>query len=153
MTANPVLPLPGNKFYLLVGDGGTPTEAFTFFCVGTTVDSKHGAEVEDAWAADCNDPTALPTRTSAVKGLHWDLSASGVCDPSKAPYQRVIAAFRAGAPINIQLMRNLPGASGGYTEQQSFLVTNWTENKADNGLVKFSCDFHGQGKPTVTANA
>ncbi|TRL38352.1 hypothetical protein FM996_00545 [Methylosinus sporium] len=153
MTANPVLPLPGNKFYLLVGDGATPTEAFTFFCVGTTVDSKHGAEVEDAWAADCADPTALPTRTSAVKGLTWDLTASGVCDPSKTPYQRVIAAYRGGAALNVQLMRNLPGTSGGNIEQGAFLVTNWTEQKADNGLVKFSCDFHGQGKPTVTANA
>lgn len=153
MVANPVQPLPGNKFYLLVGDGATPVEAFAFFCVATTISSKHSAEVEDAWAPDCSDPTALPTRTSAVKGLSWDLSASGVADPSKTPYQRVIAAFRSGSPINIQLMRNLPGASGGDIEQQAFLVQNWNEDKADNGLVKFSCELHGQGKPTVTVNA
>lgn len=153
MTANPVKPLPGNKFYLLVGDGATPTELFTFFCVATTIDSKHGAEVEDAWASDCSDPEALPGRASAVKGLTWDLSASGVCDPSKAPYQRVDAAYRAGASLNCQLMRNLPGASGGNVEQSAFIVTSWTESKADNGLVKFSCEFHGQGASTVTANA
>lgn len=153
MVANPVQPLPGTKFYLLVGDGATPAEVFTFFCVGTTISSKHGAEVEDAWAADCSDPEALPTRTSAVKGLTWDLSASGIADPSKTPYQRVIAAYRTGSAINLQLMRNLPGASGGDKEQQAFIVKNWNEDKADNGLVKFSCDFHGQGKPTVTANA
>lgn len=150
---NPVQPLPGVKFYLLVGDGAQPVEAFSFFCVATTIDSKHAAEVEDAWAPDCADPSALPTRTSAVKGLSWDLTASGVADPSKACYQRVIAAYRSGSPINVQLMRNLPGASGGTVEEQAFLVTSWSENKADNGLVKFSCEFHGQGKPTVTANA
>ena len=153
MFANPVQPLPGNKFYLLVGDGATPTEAFTFFCVATTISSKHGAEAEDAWAPVCSDPAALPTRTSAIKGLTWDLTASGLADPSKMPYQRVKTAYRAGTPINIQLMRNLPGASGGDLEQQAFLVTSWSEDKADNGLVKFSIEFHGQGKPTVTPNA
>ncbi|MBY6242840.1 phage tail tube protein [Methylosinus sp. Sm6] len=153
MTANPVQQLPGNKFYLLVGDGATPTEAFTFFCVATTIDSKHGAEVEDAWAPDCSDPDILPGRVSSVKGLTWDLTASGLCDPRKTPYQRVIAAYRDGDALNIQLMRNLPGTSGGNIEQQAFIVTNWTESKADNGLVKFSCEFHGQGIPIVTANS
>jgi hypothetical protein len=153
VSPNPVQPLPGNKFYLLIGDGGTPAETFNFFCVGTTLSSKHGAEIEDAWAADCADPTALPTRTSAVKGLTWDITASGVCDPSKTPYQRVKSAYESGNPLNLQLMKNLPGASGGDVQQQAFLIRNWEESKTDNGLVKFSVDFHGQGKPTTTVNA
>jgi hypothetical protein len=153
MTANPVNLLAGQKFYILVGDGASPTEAFTFFCVAVSVESKHAAEIEDAWVPDCNDPTALPTRASQVKGLTWDLTASGKADPAKLPYQRVITAFRAGAKINLQLMRDLPGASGGNVEQGAFLVADWSETKSDNSTVAFSCSFRGQGASTITANA
>jgi hypothetical protein len=152
LTPNPVSPLSGNKFYALVGDGAA-TEVFTFLCVAITLSSKHSAEVEDAWAPDCADPSAIPTRTSAVKGLIWDLSATGICDPSKAAYVRVRTSFRAGTAVNVQLMKNLPGASGGEVEHGSFLVREFTEEKSENGLVKFSCTFHGNGKPTVTVNA
>ncbi|ATQ67734.1 MULTISPECIES: phage tail tube protein [Methylosinus] len=152
MTVSLVNPLPGQKFYLLVGDGAV-SEAFTFLCVATTVSSKHGAEVEDAWVPDCNDPTALAARSSAVKGLTWDLTASGKCDPAKACYRRVIAAYRSGQPINLQLMRDLPGASGGDVEQSAFIVTDWSEGSSDRGLVTFDLSLRGQGYPTVTANA
>ncbi|WP_424360250.1 phage tail tube protein [Methylocystis parvus] len=149
---NPVQPLAGQKFYLLVGDGATPTEAFTFACILTTIDSDHGAEVEDAMAPDCDDPTAIPTRTSTVKMLTWDITASGLVDPTKAPYVQLRTAFRSGAPINLQLKKNLTGANGGETEQQAFLITQWKESKSENGLVKCQMTFHGQGKPTVTVN-
>jgi hypothetical protein len=153
MTANPVAPLPGNKFYVLVGDGASPTEAFNFLCVATTIDSDHSLDLEDAMVLDCSDPTLIAARASTPKGHTWDLKLSGVCDPAKAPYQRLLTAHRTAVVVNCQLMKNLPGASNGNIEQAGFFVSKLTESKADNGLVKFSAELHGQGLPTLTANA
>lgn len=151
--ANPVKQLPGNKFYLLVGDGATPTEAFTFLCPIRTITSSHGAEVEDDMIADCDDPTALLQRSSVVKALTWDIEGSGLCDPTKAGYIRLRTQYRAGAPVNLQLMKDLPGASGGEKEQGSFVITKWDESISEGGTVKCSWSFKNQGRPTVTANA
>lgn len=151
-TPNFVNALPGQKFFILVGDGGSP-ETFNFFCIGTTLDSKHDSEIEDGAVLDCSDPTAMAQRVSAVKMLTWDITCSGLADPSKLPYQRLRTAYRSGASINIQLKHDLTGANGGETEQGAFLVKSWQENKADNGLVKVSFDLHGTGAPIVTPNA
>lgn len=147
-----VSPLPGQKFYVLVGDGATPTETFSFLCNATTVDSKHASDIEDAPVLDCADPTAPAVRASVVKMLTWDLTLSGLCDPSKPPYQRLVTAWRAGSSVNVQLKRDLTGANGGDTESGAFLVANWQESKADNGLVKATFELRGAGAPTVTAN-
>jgi hypothetical protein len=148
-----VSPLPGQKFYVLVGDGETPAEAFNFLCVATTINSKHGADVEDGMALDCADPAAMAQRVSAVKMLTWDITLSGLCDPGKAPYQRLKSCYRAGSSVNIQLKVDLAGAGGGDVEKGAFIVASWEESKADNGLVKMSFELKSTGAPTVTVNA
>lgn len=150
---NLVAPLPGNKFYALIGDGASP-EVFTFFCAAVSIDSTHSVETEEAYTPDCDDPTKLPVKYVAVKGKTWDLKLSGLCDPSKAGYARIKTLLASDDPrINMKLMKNVPGSSNGYVEASTFVLTNWQESKADNGLVKFTLDLRGSGASSFTANS
>ena len=147
--ANPQT-LDGTKFYLLSGDGATPTEVFTFVCVATDITSTKSTDVEDIMLPDCANPAALATRQSAVRSKSWDISISGIADPLKvAPLK---TAYEAGTPKNFQLMHNVTGALGGYKEAGAFLVTEFVESMTDRGLVKFSATLRGQGIPTSTVN-
>lgn len=150
--ANRVKPLKGNDFYLLVGDGATPTEVFTFACIFNSIDSNKTADTEDAMILDCDDPTLLPARTTTVKMINWDIEGSGLLDPSKTGYTRLRTQFLAGDPVNLQLKKNLTGANGGHTEQAAFIITKMTETKADNGLVKCAFSFKNQSAITTTVN-
>ena len=150
MTGTPVSPLTGNKFYVLVGDGAS-TEAFTYLAVGTSVESDHNLDIEDAMIGDPSDPSLPASRQSAVKGRTWDMTVSGLADPAKV--SRIKTLHAAGSAGNFQLMKNVPGANGGYVEQGAFIVTAYKESMADRGLVKFSCTLHGQGTPSITANS
>lgn len=143
--------LGSREFYALIGDGAAP-EVFTFLCVASGVDSEESVDTEDAYLPDCADPSKLPSRVSAIKSRTWDMKLSGVTDPANAGYIRLRALFRDGVSGNFQLKKDRPGAQGGSTRTGSFLVKKLSETKADNGLVKFSCDLAGQGDYTEEAN-
>jgi hypothetical protein len=151
--ANPVKPVPGNKFKVYVGDGATPAETFSFLCVLTTIESQHGSDTDDAMGLDCDAPESPGFRISSVKQLTWDLTGSGLCDPSKAPYQRLRDVYRAGGSVNLQLKKDVTLADGGETEQGEFTIAAWQESSADRGMVRCSFTFHGAGKSAVTPAA
>ena len=70
---------PVEPDYIIVelGDGATPTEAFTVMCgleggsVNQTVSSS------DRFRRDCAKPAAVPTRKVRVNGKQWDITANG----------------------------------------------------------------------------
>jgi len=146
-------PLDGKKFYVLVGDGQA-SEAFNFLCVATSVDSKLSAETETATAPDCDDPDGLAVQVVSAKSRSWSLSMSGLADPTKDAYQRLLEiAHSASMEGNFQLKRNLTGANAGGVYEGAFVITNFSESTADKGLVKFSADLINTGGYEFTAAA
>jgi hypothetical protein len=141
--------LPGNKFRLSRGGGGSP-ETFTFVCIATTIDYDRTAEVEDAMLPDCSTPTSIPTRLSTIKGQTEDLSFSGYADPGRLA--GIEADWLAGITRNFQLIRDFSGALGGDTRVLAAIITSLKINKSENGMVRFSATLHGQGLAIVTAN-
>ena len=141
----------GTSFRLLMGDGATPTEAFTLVCIATTLKFDQKVETDDAMVPDCTSPDNIPTRQSVVKGQTFDLAFSGKADFSK--FKAINTVFTGGAVRNFQVFLSGTGANGGGTYQGGAIITDLSIDKNENGMVSFSCALKGQGNWPFTAAA
>ena len=69
--------LRGTYVEILMGDGATPTEAFTVLCGITTRSITDQVNTQDAFNQDCADPEDIPVRELITSGRQWDLRGSG----------------------------------------------------------------------------
>lgn len=139
--------LEGTKFYMEIGDGASPTEAFSFLCSIMTINRQIANEFEESKANDCADPAAVPTTKRAHRGVNHTLSVSGVYSTEE---KDLIDLARSGAINNYRLHYKESAANGGEYESFAAFVGNFSVSSQDRGFVQFSCDFLIEGTPTVT---
>lgn len=61
-----------------IGDGATPTEAFTLLCGLENATVNETVNTTDRFRRDCAKPGSVPKRASRVTGEQWDITANGV---------------------------------------------------------------------------
>lgn len=71
---------PVEPDYIIVelGDGATPTEAFSVMCGMENASMNETVQSNDRYRRDCAKPAAIPTRKVRVTGKQWDVTANGV---------------------------------------------------------------------------
>lgn len=98
----------GTKVALQLGDGASPTEAFTTVCGITTKGLQRTRAVNDAVVWDCNDPDAAPITERDMAAGDWSISGSGqavvaeldrIEDAYETPANWRIVFFGAGTTI------------------------------------------------------
>jgi hypothetical protein len=61
-----------------MGDGATPTEAFTILCGLNNVTINRTASSQDKFTKDCAFPGRVPVRTQRIQGRQLDISGTGL---------------------------------------------------------------------------
>lgn len=144
--------MQGQLLQVFLGDGATPTEAFTLLCIVSSKSLRREVQFDDFMEPSCVNPNNLPTKVKVPRSTSWSLSISGRMDASRiAPLE----AWLTGTARNIQLRKaGLTGANGGGTWQGPVMLTSLEIASSDHGTVTFSAELDGIGAfPTFTAAA
>ncbi|AIT81596.1 phage tail tube protein [Novosphingobium pentaromativorans] len=83
--------IKGQRVLLQLGDGATPTEAFTTVCGITTKGLQRTRQTQDTVLWDCTDPEASPITEREILAGDWTMNGSGqavlsVLDDLEAAY-------------------------------------------------------------------
>ena len=71
------LPVEADFAVVKIGDGATPTEAFTILCGLDNIQINRTANTNDRFRKDCAKPGSVPFRRSRTTGKQMDITASG----------------------------------------------------------------------------
>lgn len=132
----------GTAFKIAMGDGATPTEAFTLLCIATTKSFKRSVDMEDHMEVDAANPDNIPSNVSVAKGQSWELSLSGRTDYLK---YAALQSWLDGAPHNVKITLAGTGANGGGTFTGAVVLKELDLTSSDGGTVTFSGSLKGQG--------
>lgn len=138
-----------DKYYIALGDGATPTEAFdrpcalasrTFTLTGTPAETN---------LLDCADES-LPMWTSRqINVQSGTISGEGTLDPDDLETWRDFALN--GEVKNARIVVDLAAASGGGYYQGPFVLTTFENvSSKENGTVTFSLEMQSAGAITWT---
>jgi hypothetical protein len=144
--------LPFSGFLVKLGDGGAP-EVFAAPCGFIKRSLKFTAQSSDTIVPDCDDPT-LPAWTQRnIISLAAQISAAGVLAMESASIWR--NWFLSGLDKNIQVLWNLPGASGGGYWQGAAILTDFSADvdlKSEGGRTQASVTIDNDGQWTWVPN-
>jgi len=89
--------IKGQRVVLQLGDGATPTEAFTIVCGITSKGLQRTRKTNDSEVWDCTDPEALPIIERDAGASDWTISGSGqavatVLDSLEAAYESAVSS-------------------------------------------------------------
>lgn len=133
----------GGYVAVYMGDGATPTEAFTKLCGLNTRSFTDQINTSDNFNTDCSDPEAVPFRSLDTTGRQADISGSGVYNRAQ------IALLRAavGQVKNYRFAISEPAADniddGWYAG--AFVLTNLQVNGEDGSYTQASLTFQSDG--------
>jgi hypothetical protein len=135
------------RLYRVLPGVGNAAETLQFVCIGKTMSLVRTAEFDDATAAQCANPDAVPDRKSTKRSNGWTLSVSGQADDLRLkPLEDDYEADYAHEYI-IRTITD-PDIGPGTDHRGFAYVENLTREKNDNGYVTFSAQFRGDGKLT-----
>jgi len=103
-----------NEFLIMIGDGGTPTEAFSWLCGAKARKAKFTNNTGETEVLDCSDPTGSPAALARwVVSQDTNLEISGNISVEALPTLR---AWADGPdPKNIRIVIDETAANnGGY---------------------------------------
>lgn len=136
-----------SKYLIQLGDGASPTEAFTAPCglkartftlENTTSESQILSKTAET------DPMAVERLVSSQSG---SISGEGVLDPSDLSTWR--DWFLTGARKNARVVVDLPAADGGGHYEAAFILTRFENvSSKEEGLVGFSLEMQSAGPIT-----
>lgn len=141
----------GTYFILAMGDGATPTEAFTALCGISTRTYTSQTNTSDVFTRDCDDPEDIPIRRLITTGRQWSLAGEGQLN--RAQLQDLLDAegvtknyrFYYTEPTDDEVFR-------GYFQGAAKLV-NITINGNDEDFAGLSVQIESDGEWTWTPTA
>ncbi|MFC7399590.1 phage tail tube protein [Chelatococcus sp. GCM10030263] len=114
--------LSAAKLLVMLGDGATPTEAFTAPCGLTTKGISLSAASNDITVPDCDDPDAASWSERVISALSGTVSGSGVL--AMESFETWRDYFFSGASKNARVKIDTTLANnGGYFEGKFILTT------------------------------
>ena len=95
------LPVEADFALIKIGDGATPTEAFTVLCGIRDVNVNRVANTADRFVRDCAKPGEVPVRKIRTTGKQLDVTGSGLID--KAHIEKFEDALGVATNYKIEL--------------------------------------------------
>lgn len=134
---------------ILIGDGSTPTEAFTAPCGVTDLTLTVNTATAEVNVPDCSDPDLPSWLVSDVVSKQMVLSGSGTLVTESLPTWQEL--FLGSTERNIQFSRNTGGGTSvdGVFEAPAIL-TQWDESASLGNRWTFNFSFNLNGEPTFT---
>lgn len=149
----PLVPLNNKDIRLYVSDGTSNANRFDtgFLCVLETGGFDEENIAETKYFAVCEDPDATPQQSVEITGQRWGIAGSGTLDPTNVAYQRLLAARKSGALLEIKYVENRTGARTitGFVR----VIKAATQKTAAGGFSTFSLEAQGNGAYTETVTA
>lgn len=142
--ATPAL-LPGNRFRAYRMNGSTAE----FVCLATSITLTITNAFEDATVADCDDPLAIPDRTSFKTSQSWGGRFSGKLAADHLDDFR--ADVKSEPPVAYQFRVDRSAVGGGGSWAGNVHIENFEMARSENGIVTFTAQFRGDGPLTWTA--
>ena len=132
MTA--VKTLPGESLLIQIGDGATPTEAFTHDCL-INLDRSFtlGADVTDIVVPDCDDPASAGFKERFIDGISGDISGSGVLHTASVEtwFNWLVSADAKNVRVKIDVSGALGGGYFSFAAKlSSFSITGTRKNNS-----------------------
>ena len=133
----------GVKVLLRVGDGATPTEAFTAL-----------AGQRDTRMSGSGSPIDVSDKTtggwgSTISGTrNMTVTATGVANwPDTTGLDRLRGVWESGGTVNCELILN----DAGHKYGGAFSVTQFDVGGGHDGATEYSITLQNSGQPTYTA--
>ena len=130
-----------------IGDGATPTEAFTLICGIETVGLSEAAQTSERQLRDCAAPATPPKRKLRVTGTTWDVSGSGLANADQIALLRTaLGKHRTYQVIPLDLTD--PDVAAGVplgTFQGTGVLTARNINTIDDGFATLELTIAGEG--------
>lgn len=137
--------LPGNRFRAYRVTGSTAK----FVCLATALTLTKTNAFEDSTVGDCDDPLAVPDRTSFKTSKSWGGRFAGSIAADH------LDEFQGDAdsdePVPYEFRVDRPAAGGGGKWTGNVHVENFELAKNNNGIVTFTVQFRGDGPLTWVA--
>lgn len=139
----PVPSINGEKLFIKVGDGATPTEVFTHPCM---INSERGIQFSsngvESTVPDCLDPEAPAWVSRSKDGQSATLTGAGILD--KTSVAMFDAWFRSADTKNVQIWVDDLGYWQGAFHLMEFSVTG---NRKEKATVSLSLSSDGVVAP------
>jgi hypothetical protein len=145
--------LPFAAFIVKLGLGDGPPETFIAPCGFTKKSLKLSAQSSDTIVPDCDDPTLPAWIERNITSLSAEVSGSGVLSMGGLATWRTW--FLSGLSKNVQVILNLPGASGGGYFQGPAILSDFpldVDLKSEGGRTQMSVTLQNDGQWTWTDN-
>lgn len=142
------------KFLVELGDGASPTEAFTAPCGFTNKGFDLTAQSSDVTVPDCDNPEAPAWVQRGVTSFSAQITGSGVLALGSIDAWRTW--FMSGAQKNVRVHINEVAANGGGYYQFPALLTSLgksTQLGSDGNKVQQSVTIQSAGTVTWTPAA
>lgn len=137
------------QYYIALGDGATPTEAFTRPCALASRTFTLTGTPAEVNLLDCADES-LPMWTSReISIMSGTVAGEGTLDPDDLETWR---EWMLSAEVkNARIMLDLPVADGGGYYEGPFVLTTFENvSSKENGTVTFSLEMMSAGTITWT---
>lgn len=136
------------QFKILVGDGATPTEAFSAVCGLTSRGLNGSSDVVTSEVPDCSDDDLPSWQEKDVKSIGMSLSGSGMW--AQESHELLMAWFMSGARKNVRVQ--YANADTGDTEliQAPAVLTQLNHAAEKGGRISAEITIEFAAKPTLT---
>lgn len=136
------------KFKILLGDGATPTEAFSAICGLTSKGIQYSSDVVTAEVPDCADEDLPSWQEKDVKSISASISGSGVW--SKQSHGLLIDWFFSAARKNIKIEYSDANTGEPKTLAGPAVLTSLSNQVEKGDRVKAEISIEFAQKPTIT---
>ena len=133
---------------LLVGDGGTPTEAFTAFCGINAKTIAFTTNTNEQFLYDCTTPTNVPWRKLTKSGRSVSISGTGQLDSSVL--DRYMTAYNSNNAVNAHYSIGVAALDGGGYWGGAFMFTNLEIVGTNGEMTTVSISLESSGAITWT---
>jgi len=144
--------LSAAKLLILLGDGATPTEAFTAPCGLTTKGINFSAASNDITVPDCDDPDAAAWSERVISALSGTVSGSGVLAMESLETWREF--FFSGVSKNARVKIDTTLANNGGYFEGKFICTTFNLTGEIGNKIQVEIELQNDGEITwVDASA
>jgi hypothetical protein len=132
------------KFIILLGDGATPTEAFTAVCALTSKSIDFTGDPAETPVLDCEFPDQPAWMERVVRTKSATVAGEGVLQTDFA--EEWWDWFDSGVAKNIRVQRNIPTLDGGGHYEGRFILTGYNETgNQDDAKIGVAVEMQSDG--------
>ena len=147
-----ISPVKGETLKILVGDGESPTEAFTVQAlvnISTSIDLNANVETEEL--VDLANLGAAGLQSTTVSSVTLTVTGEGTVH--KANQLTWLEWMKSGLPKNVIIKQDSPAADGGWMIEASMLLTQFNMSGERRKNAKGQITLIADGEWTVGENA